>query len=59
MAASAPSSNTCSPERRLIAWMSNTLPSPATLPSPIAHTTDAKLAQAQYRNGRLLAMPSQ
>ena len=32
--------------------MSNARPMPATLPSPIAHTTDAKLAHDQYWNGR-------
>jgi hypothetical protein len=48
IAVSAASTNRCSPERRLIAAMSNTRPTPATLPNPIAHTTEAQLAQLQY-----------
>src|SRR5277367_657813 len=40
------------PDRRRIAAGSNTRPSPATLPKPIAHTTDARLPQLQYWNGR-------
>ncbi|CNN31068.1 Uncharacterised protein [Mycobacterium tuberculosis] len=42
-----------------MAARSNTLPIPATLPSPIAHTTHARLAQLQYWNGRSLATPCQ
>ena len=42
-----------------MAAMSNARPMPATLPSPIAHTTDAKLAHDQYWNGRSRAMPCQ
>ena len=39
--------------------MSNARPMPATLPSPIAQTTDAKFAHDQYWKGRSVAMPCQ
>src|SRR5271163_698369 len=52
MATSIARSSRCRPDRRRIAAGSNTRPSPATLPKPIAHTTDARLPQLQYWNGR-------
>jgi len=48
IASSAPSTTRRRPGRRLIAATSNARPIPATLPNPIAHTTDAKFPHDQY-----------
>ena len=43
----------------MIAATSKARAMPATLPNPMAHTTDARFAHDQYWNGRFIAMPCQ
>ncbi|OOK65236.1 hypothetical protein BZL30_3325 [Mycobacterium kansasii] len=59
MATNEASTSRCRPLRRRSAARLKARLSPATLPSPMAHTTDARLAHDQYWNGRFVAIPCQ